>query len=109
MFLFYNIGWQATSKKPHHTKENLADEICEMVIAKGADAIGISEIYNLRDTHLAEKRQIIMSYVLSKLNDSAQQPVWRGQSDGHYMFLWNTEKLRLKMYKYISCEVEEAP
>ena len=80
-----------------------------MVIAKGADAIGISEIYNLRDTHLAEKRQIIMSYVLSTLNDSAQQPVWRGQSDGHYMFLWNTEKLRLKMYKYISCEVEEAP
>ena len=40
-FLFYNIGWQADSKQPHHNKENLADEICEMVIAKGCDGIGI--------------------------------------------------------------------
>ena len=56
MFLFYNIGWQLASKKPHHNKENLADEICEMVIAKCADAIGICEVYNLRDTHLAGER-----------------------------------------------------
>ena len=75
MFLFYNIGWQSTSKKPHHNKENLADEICEMAIAKGADAIGICEIYNLRDTHLAGKRQAIINHVLWKLNNSAQQPV----------------------------------
>lgn len=109
MFLFYNIGWLAESKRPHHNKENLADEICEMVIAKGADAIGICEIFNLRDTGLAEEREIIMSHVLSKLNGSAQQPVWSGKTDGHYMFLWNTEKLHLKMYKYISCEVEDAP
>ena len=109
MFLFYNIGWQSTSKKPHHNKENLADEICEMAIAKGADAIGICEIYNLRDTHLAGKRQAIINHVLWKLNNSAQQPVWRGESDGHYMFLWNTQKLHLELYKYVSCEVADQP
>ena len=106
-FLFYNIGWNSDSQRSHHTKENLADEICEMVIAKGADAIGICEIFNLRDTHLAGEREIIMSHVLSKLNDSTQQPVWAGKTDGHYMFLWNTKKLLLKVYKYISCEVQE--
>ena len=109
MFLFYNIGWQITSKKPHHNKENLADEICEMAIAKGADAIGICEIYNLRDTHLAAKRQAIINHVLWKLNNSAQQSVWRGESDGHYMFLWNTQKLHLELYKYVSCEVADQP
>ena len=109
MFLFYNIGWQLASKKPHHNKENLADEICEMVIAKCADAIGICEVYNLRDTHLAGERQVIINHVLSKLNDSAQQPVWRGESDGHYMFLWNTQKLHLELYKYVSCEVADQP
>ena len=109
MFLFYNIGWLAASKKPHHNKENLADEICEMAIAKGADAIGICEIYNLRDTHLAGERQVIINHVLSQLNNSAQQPVWRGESDGHYMFLWNTQKLHLELYKYVSCEVADQP
>ena len=109
VFLFYNIGWQANSKRSHHTKENLADEICEMVIAKGAHAIGICEIFNLRETHLDGKREIIMSHVLLKLNDGLQQPVWTGKTDGHYMFLWNTEKLLLIMYKYISCEVRDAP
>ena len=109
MFLFYNIGWQITSKKPHHNKENLADEIKEMAIAKGADAIGICEIYNLRDTHLAGEREVIINHVLSKLNNSAQQSVWRGESDGHYMFLWNTQKLHLELYKYVSCGVADQP
>ena len=109
MFLFYNIGWLEASKKPHHNKENLADEICEMAIAKGADAIGICEIYNLRDTHLAGERQVIINHVLSQLNNSAQQPVWRGESDGHYMFLWNTKKLHRELYKYVSCEVADQP
>ena len=106
-FLFYNIGWNSDSQRQHHNMDNLADEICEMVIAKGADAIGICEIFNLRDAHLAEVRKIIMRRVLSKLNDSTQRPVWEGMTDGHYMFLWNTKKLLLKIYKYISCEVRE--
>jgi len=109
MFLFYNIGWQKKSKQNHHTKENLAKEICELVIAKGADAVGISEVYNLREIEFAEERQIIMNHVLSKLNGSAEQPVWTGKSDGHYIFLWNSEKLHLQMYEYISCQIPEAP
>ena len=45
---FYNIGWNEDSKKKHHTKENLATEMCGMVRDKGVDALGISGVFNLR-------------------------------------------------------------
>ena len=37
--VFYNIGWQFTSKT--HTKERLSAEILSFVASKCADAIGI--------------------------------------------------------------------
>ena len=52
---FYNIGWNIASRK--HSKENLATEICDMVREKRADAVGISEIYNLRDNDNNDERQ----------------------------------------------------
>ena len=67
---FYNIGWNIASKKPRHTMEGLATEICNFVHDKRADAVGISEVFNLRDDH-HEKRQNIMEQLLSKLNSSA--------------------------------------
>ena len=44
-FAYYNIGWQSGSKRLHHTKENLAAEICDLVRAKCVDAVGISEVF----------------------------------------------------------------
>ena len=109
---FYNIGWNVESKKKHHTKDNLATEICDMVSDKGVDAVGISEVFNLRDDH-HEKRQNIMEQLLSKLNSSAgqpatsadssaAQPAWMGRSDGHYIFVWNSHRLILVTSEYWS-------
>ena len=114
---FYNIGWNKDSKKKHHTMENLAREVCDMVRDRRADGVGICEVYNLRDEH-DEQRQRIMDHLLSELNSSAgqpassaessaAQPAWRGQWDGHYIFVWNSHRLALIDYEYISCGVEE--
>ena len=121
---FYNIGWNITSRK--HSKENLATEICDMVRDKRVDAVGISEVFNLREHH-QEKRQDIMEHLLEKLNSSAGQPatsthtsniwtavfsvqpVWMGRLDGHYIFVWNSYRLTLVTYEYISCGVAEHP
>ena len=42
---FYNIGWNSKSKKPLHTKEGLAKEICDMVQELNLDAVGITEVF----------------------------------------------------------------
>ena len=64
---FHNIGWIKASKKKLHTMENLGTEMCDMVRDKRADALGISEVFNLKDDH-HEERQKIMEHLLSKLN-----------------------------------------
>ena len=107
---FYNIGWNHESKKPHHTKEHLAREICAMVKAKALGAVGISEVFNLKDKTLHDERLVIMQYLLLQLNGSAAQPAssnatidflslaqhaWRGKCDGHYIFVWDSNKLDL--------------
>ena len=111
-FAYYNIGWQRGSKKLHHTKENLAVEICDLVRAKSVDAVGISEVFNLREPEHAPDRQDIMRLVLSRLNGRPDRHVlvdecWRGQSDGHYIFVWNSHRLVLKTYNYVNCGIEE--
>ena len=111
---FYNIGWLAASKKARHTKEGLATEICSLVQHKCVDAVGISEVFNLKED-MRERRRLITDHIVSKLNSSAAQPAssivappaWRGLSDGHYIFLWNTKKLRLAKYRYVSCGINE--
>ena len=103
--LFYNIGWNKDSKKERHTKEGLAIQICSMVHSKSADAVGLSEVFNLRDD-LWHRRQDIMQHVLAKLNGSAAppatrldsssaRPLWTGRSDGHYIFIWNSSRISL--------------
>ena len=114
---FHNIGWIKASKKKRHTMENLGTEMCDMVRDKRADALGISEVFNLKDDH-HEERQKIMEHLLSKLNSSAgqpatsvdssaAQPAWMGRTDGHYIFVWNSHRLCLISYQYISCGIEE--
>ena len=71
--LFYNIGWNKGSKKKRNTQEHLATEICAMVHSKRADAVGISELFNLKDEHESERRQEIMQHVVAELNASAHR------------------------------------
>ena len=99
---FYNIGWDASSKK--HTAEMLAGEITDLVAVKGLHAIGLSEVFNLQnDEHLHDARQNIMQSVLTSLGKA----VWEGRCDGHYIFLWNKIAMQLKRYEYIDCGIIE--
>ena len=119
---FYNISWNAKSNKPWHTMNGLAIEICEMVHDKCIDAVGICGVFDLRDdpmvcrnpmaercNPMAERRPDIMEHIVSKLNSGAERPTWKGKSDGHYIFVWNSNRLLLTTYNYISCGIEEHP
>ena len=101
--LFYNIGWEVTSKK--HTMEGLATEVCSMVNSKCLDGVGICEDFNLKDDR-RQQRQDIMQHLLSKINTSAArpatclvsnaaQPLWTGRSEGHYIFIWNSSRISI--------------
>ena len=68
--LFYNIGWDVTSKKPRHTMEGLATEVCSMVNSKCLDGVGICKVFNLKDDRW-QQRQDIMQHVVPKINSSA--------------------------------------
>ena len=103
---FYNIGWDSRSKRPNHTKDRLAKEICDMVQELTLDAVGISEVFNLKDDHKRDERQMIMRHLLSSLNSSPLL-AWVGRSDGHYIFVWNSNKLVLKDYAFVSCGIQE--
>ena len=115
----YNIGWDVTLKKEQHTVDGIATEICNMVHDKGTDAMGISEVFNLKDDRW-QQRQVIMEHVVAKLNSgagrpassedsSAAQPAWKGQCDGRYVFVWNSNRLVLTAYKYTSCGIKDQP
>jgi hypothetical protein len=54
---FYNIGWNPASKKARHTMEGLAIEIDSMVRDKGVHAVGICEVFNLKDAIGDETQQ----------------------------------------------------
>ena len=86
--------------------DGLAIEIDSMVRDKGVHAVGICEVFNLKDTK-GDERQIIMQHIVKKPNSSAAQPEWTGRSDGHYIFVWNSSKLLLIKYAYVSCGVED--
>ena len=69
---FYNIGWDAKSKKVWHTMEGLATEICDMVHDKCVDAVGISVLFNPKDDRW-QQLQAIMNQVVWKLNSSSER------------------------------------
>ena len=102
---FYAIGWKISSKERRHTMVNLGKEICDIVRDKGVDAMGISQVFDLRQVNHWQKRQGIMIHLLRGLNSSAAQPAWTGQCDGHYIFVWNSSRLTLKTAEYISCGI----
>ena len=69
---FYNVGWQSTSKK--HTASWLTREVSEIVTNGNVDAIGVSEVFNIRN-ELEDRREAIMSELLVHLNQgSAEKP-----------------------------------
>ena len=94
---FYNIGWGSITRY----MDGLATEICEMVRAKCVDAVGIGG----HQSHYP----CDMLRVVTKLNDGAEQPVWKGRCDGQYIFVWNSDRLVLTIYNYISCGIAEHP
>ena len=81
-----------------------------MVQGLTLDAVGISEVYNLKEVDKHGERQMILGHLLSSLNSSAARPassVWVGRSDGHYIFVWNSNKLVLQDYAFVSCGITE--
>ena len=70
-------------------------------------AFGISEVFNISDNDKDQKRQEIMTTILSKLNESDTRHFWTGKADVHYIFIWNTDALQCCDYEVISCGIEE--
>ena len=104
---FYNIS---SCDEPYHM-DGLATEISEMVRDTCADAVGIGGVSSALQA--ADVRSInytdSMLRVLTQLNTSAEPPAWEGLSDGHYIFVWKSERLVCTTYDYISCGIEEQP
>ena len=122
---FYNIGSDVpatpaidalspeisqTCDMVHDTQKRIIDgltsEICDMVHDKCVDAVGISVLFNPKDDRW-QQLQAIMNQVVWKLNSSserransadssAEPPAWKGQSDGHYVVAWNSQRLLSK-------------
>ena len=121
-FAFYNVGWNAGSRKHH--EQRLAREVCDMVRSRNIDAVGLCEVFSLlpqedlRQRQKDQRRKYIMGYLLQTLNRAQAGSstgrstlptamVWEGRVDGHYIFLWNSSKLHLHKYEYISCGVDQ--
>ena len=108
-FAFYNIGWNSMSRV--HTVEWLCEEIYALIHEKSIDALGLCEVYNLKekDTEVPMGRGLIMKHILKKLNNRADQSdvKWEGKTDGHYIFLWDSKRITLTRYEYIDCGVKE--
>ena len=106
---FYNVGWIYGSKKRRNSRERLVGEVMNIVKGTSADAIGLSEVFNVLNDELYDIRQDIMAELLQALNGSAEQPVWDGRADVHYIFLWNTSSLQLRDYEVVSCGINDHP
>ena len=112
---FYNIS----SGRGFYNMDSLATEICKMVHDKSVDAVGIGglplalQVPEMQTPELVcqtcEMWTSVLQRVMTKLNESAERAAWKGQSDGHYIFVWNSQRLVLKTYNYVSCGVEEQP
>ena len=104
---FYNVGWQPTSNA--HTAAWLTREVHDIVTNGNVDAIGISEVFNIRND-LNDMRNDIMSQLLGHLNQgSAERPAWEGKTDVHYIFMWKPNSLHLLDYEVVSCGVNTEP
>ena len=104
--------------------DGLATEICDMVHDKCVDAVGISVLFNPKDDMWQQLLPFgIKNQVVWKLNSSserransadssAEPPAWKGQSDGHYVVAWNSQRLVSKaceeiVYRYLSKIVKD--
>ena len=75
---------------------------------RNVDAVGISEIFSQGHDDLKPRKEDIMSELLGQLNQgSAEQSAWEGRTDVHYIFLWNSNRLRLVNYEAIGCGITE--
>ena len=108
----------------------LTSKICDMVYDKCVDAVGISVLFDPKADRW-EQLRAIMDQALEKLNcklncklnssserransadSSAEPPAWKGQSDGHYVVAWNSQRLVSKaceeiVYRYLSKIVKD--
>ena len=51
-----------------------------------------------------------MSELLGQVNQGiAEQPAWEGRTYAHYIFIWNSNSLRLVNYEVVSCGITEEP
>ena len=87
---FYNIGWNYSSKG--HTKDLLAEEIYDMVHDKHLDALGVSEVLNLRNETVQPERLLIMQAIVEQLNSNAGVP--SSSADGWDSRHWQPGNLR---------------
>ena len=88
--------------------DGLISEIRDMVYDKCVDAVGISVLFNPKDDRWQQLLPFgIKNQVVWKLNSSserransadssAEPPAWKGQSDGHYVVAWNSQRLLSK-------------
>ena len=119
---FYRIAFHnISSGRECSNMDDLATKICEMVRNKSVDAVGIgglplalqvSDIQNVDKELICQTSEMwssVLLCVLSRLNRNAERPAWKGRSDGHYIFVWNSERLMLSIYNYVSCGIEEQP
>ena len=93
----------STSKLAQHTKEGLANAIRDMVQGLALDAVGISEVYNLKDDDKHDERQMILRHPLSSLNSSAARPaalVEQVEQPGHYPKRFKTPKTDKERAEY---------
>ena len=85
---------------------------------KAVHAFGICEVFNQKEDHLRHRRQQILEMILTMLNTyavcSAEQPaetqeIWTGETDQHYIFIWNTNNLNCVNYEVVSCGSDDQP
>ena len=104
---FYNVGWLFRDKK--RNAANLAGLLKTILQTKGLHGLGISEVFNILDDHSYQRKHEILRIILRALMDNAEQPVWSGRADVHYIVVWNTDALQLRDYEVIGCGIDEHP
>ena len=100
---FYNVGWLDTDRK--RNTETLAKLVSTICRKKNVHAFGICEVFNIEGNDTLRKEQI-MNAILDRLNENSEgSDFWIGRTDVHYVFVWNSNALKLVHYNVISCGI----
>ena len=100
---FYNVGWMPSDLRRNN--QELAEFVSTICRQKKVDAFGICEVFNIEGTDVQRKEEI-MHVILRELNETGEESgYWAGETDLHYIFLWNTRALKMIHYSVISCGI----